>query len=153
MKVFIVTGTPGTGKTTFAKKLAKTQKAAYIDVNVVIKENKFYQGYDGKLKTRIVNLGKVIKHLTKLIHSAKQNLVIDSHLSHYLSPRYVDTCYVTTCNLRTLKKRLIKRRYRQRKIRENLDAEILHVCQLEALLRKHKVVVVDTSGKRYKFRK
>jgi broad-specificity NMP kinase len=46
MKKIIVTGTPGTGKTTLAKKLSKKLKYAYIDVNNVIKENKLKEGYD-----------------------------------------------------------------------------------------------------------
>ena len=38
MKVVIVTGTPGTGKTTLAKKLAKELNYKYVDVNKIIKK-------------------------------------------------------------------------------------------------------------------
>ena len=39
IKTTTVTGSVGTGKTTIAKRLAKKNKAKYIDVNEVIKEN------------------------------------------------------------------------------------------------------------------
>ena len=45
-----------------------------------------------------------------------------------------------------IKKRLVKRKYSKEKIRENLDAEILDVCLVEALENKHKVKVVDTTN-------
>jgi adenylate kinase len=62
-----------------------------------------------------------------------------------LPSKYVDLCYVTKCDLKTLKKRLEKRRYSKEKIRENLDAEILDVCLIEALENKHKVKVINTT--------
>ncbi len=56
MKVMIVTGTPGTGKTTIAKRMAKKYKAEYIDVNVVIKEHKLRESYDKKRKSYVVDI-------------------------------------------------------------------------------------------------
>ena len=148
MKAFIVTGTPGTGKTSFAKELAKKKRAGYVDVSKIVREKKFYSGYDRSLRSYVADVGKVVNYLEKLIKPSKNDLVIDSHLSHHLPANYVDLCYVMKCNLRKLKKRLINRGYSSNKVRENLDAEILQVCLLEALLNKHKVKVVDTSKKR-----
>src|SRR3989344_3036328 len=138
-QIIIVTGTPATGKTTIAKRLAKKQKAAYIDVNLVIKKYKLVDKYDKKLKTNIVDV-KIIKDY----QNKKQSIIIDSHLSHYLPKKYVDLCIVTKCSLKKLQQRLNKRKYHQQKIRENMDAEILDVCLLEAILNKHKVKVVTT---------
>lgn len=146
-QVIIVTGTPGTGKTTIAKRLAKKKKAVYIDVNTVIKQHKLVDNYDKKLKTNIVDVNKLNKVLIKIIkeyQKKKQSIVIDSHLSHYLPKKYVDLCIVTKCSLKKLQRRLKKRNYPQKKIRENMDAEILDVCLLEAILNKHKVKVVTT---------
>ncbi|MBI1972726.1 AAA family ATPase [Candidatus Woesearchaeota archaeon] len=145
--VIIVTGTPGTGKTTVAKRLAKKHKATYIDVNKIIKEQKIYEKYDKKWKTYIIDIAKLNKILIKLIKEykkKKQSIVIDSHLAHHLPKKYVDLCIVTKCSLKKLQQRLKKRHYPQEKIRENMDAEILDVCLLEALMNKHKVKVVKT---------
>ena len=146
-QVIIVTGTPGTGKTTIAKRLAKKNKAAYIDINTIIKQHKLVDTYDKKLKTNIVDVNKLNKVLIKIIkdyQKKKQSIIIDSHLSHYLPKKYVDICIVTKCSLKKLQRRLKKRNYPQKKIRENMDAEILDVCLLEAILNKHKVKVITT---------
>jgi adenylate kinase len=146
MKTIIVTGTPGTGKTTLAKKLSKKLNYKYIDVNEVIKENKLKEGYDRKNKCYIIDIKKLNKSLIKIIEKSKNNLIIDSHLSHYLPKKYVDLCIVTKCNLKKLKSRLEKnRKYSKAKVRENLDCEIFDVCLNEARDAKHKVIVIDTT--------
>ncbi len=145
--VIIVTGTPATGKTTVAKRLAKKEKAFYLDVNQIIKQHKLDKHYSKKWQSILVDVDKLNKWLIRIIkeyQKKKQTIVIDSHLSHYLPSKYVDLCVVTKCPLQTLQKRLKKRRYSAKKIRENMDAEILDVCLLEAILNKHKVKVVTT---------
>jgi adenylate kinase len=141
--VIIVTGSPGTGKTTYAKKLAKELKYKYFDVNKIISEKKLSSGYDKKRKCKIIDTAKLNKVLISMIKKDK-NLVIDSHLSHYLPKKYVDKCIVTKCDLKQLEKRLKKRKYSKEKIRENLDAEIFDVCLEEAKENKHNVEVVYT---------
>ena len=145
--IIIVSGCPATGKTTIAKKIAKKKNLKYVDVNELIKENKLYSYYDKKDKSYVVDVKKLNKFLINLIKKEK-NLVLDSHLTHYLSSKYVDECIITKCNLKELKKRLMKRKYSKEKIRNNLDCEIFDVCHVEALENKHKVKVVDTSLKK-----
>jgi adenylate kinase len=147
MKVFIVTGSVCTGKTTLAKKLSKKFHAIYIDVNSLIKSFKLYSYYNKKDKAYIVNLKKLNKFLINLIKNSKNNLILDSHLTHYLPNKYVDLCYIAKCNLKILKKRLEKRRYSNKKIRENLDCEIFDICLNEAKENNHKIKIVNTSKK------
>ncbi|OGM01994.1 hypothetical protein A3K72_01270 [Candidatus Woesearchaeota archaeon RBG_13_36_6] len=142
--IIAVSGTPGTGKTTLAKKLAKELKCKLIDVNKFVKEKKISEGYDKERKCEIVDTKKLSKELIKLIKDEK-NLVIDSHLSHYLPKEYVDICVITKCELKELKKRLKKKGYKKEKIRENLDVEIFDTCRVEALEAGHNVIVVDTT--------
>lgn len=142
-KTVIVTGSVGTGKTTIAKKLAKKYKAKYIDVNKIIKEYKLSEGYDRKRKCKIVDVKKLNKVLINIIKNSKKDLVIDSHMSHFLPPKYVDLCIVTKCPIKKLKGRLKKRGYSQSKIKENIDAELFDVCLNEAKEIGHKVKVVS----------
>ena len=145
--VTIVTGTPATGKTTIAKKLAKKQQACYIDVNKIIKEHKLDKQYSKKWESYLVDVDKLNKILLQIINDHRkiqQPIIIDSHLSHYLPSKYVDLCIVTKCSLKKLQQRLRKRKYSAKKIRENMDAEILDVCLLEAIVNKQKVKVVVT---------
>jgi len=171
MRTIIVTGIPGTGKTTLAKELAKKLNFQYIDVNKVIKDNKLSEKYDKKRKSKIVDIKKLNKvlinnikkinnkqdpiknnsNILKKINKFKTNnkiikgIIIDSHLSHYLPKKYVDLCVVTKCNLKILEKRLKKRRYSKKKIRENMDAEIFDVCLNESREAGHKVIVIITT--------
>ena len=163
MKVIIVTGSVGTGKTKLSKKLASKMNFEYIDVNKII--NKISEGYDKKRKSKIVDIDKLNKYLIKEISNIKKSnkkiptiknslnnnkksikkikkgIIIDSHLSHYLPKKYVDLCIVTKCDLKKLEKRLEKRRYNKNKIRENLDAEIFDICLNEAKELGHKVKI------------
>ena len=142
--IIIVTGCPGTGKTTIAKKIARQKKLKYVDVGQLIKDNKLYSYYNKKEKTYVVDVKKLNNFLIKMIKKEK-NLILDSHLSHYIPSKYVDECIVTKCDLKELKKRLEKRKYSGEKIRTNLDCEIFDVCLIEALENKHNVKVIKTS--------
>lgn len=143
MTVVIVTGTPGTGKTTLAKLVSDRLKYKYVDVRRVIREKKLSDGYDEEKKCDVVDARKLNKELVKIIEKEK-NVVIDSHLSHYLPKKHVDLCLVTKCELKELERRL-RKRYDKAKVRENLDAEIFDICYNEAKEAGHKVVVVDTT--------
>jgi adenylate kinase len=141
--VIIVSGTPGTGKTTFAKKIAKELNYKYLDVKEIISKNNLSEGYDKERDTEIIDIEKLNKVIIEIIKKEK-NTVIDSHLSHYLPKKYVKKCYITKCPLPILKKRLEKRGYSKKKIRENLDAEIFDTCRIEALESGHDVEVINT---------
>lgn len=148
MKTIIVSGTPGTGKTELAKALAKKLNYNYVDVNKLIKENHLSDGYDNKRKCEIIDTGKLAKFLVDIIKNSKENLVIDSHLAHYLPSKYIDLCIITKCGLKQLKKRLEKKGYNNEKIRENLDSEIFDICLNEAAEKGHTILIIDTTGKK-----
>lgn len=173
MKVICVTGTPTTGKTAIAKKLALKYNLYYLDVNKIVNQYKLSFGYDRKRKTKIVDTDKLNKKLIGIIrffkkysyignapmpkaggaitlkkNSIKQKyrgIIIDSHLSHYLPKKYVNLVVVTKCDIKKLSKRLKKRKYSHAKIMENLQAEIFNICYNEAVMKKHKVLVIDTT--------
>ena len=152
MKIIIITGTPGTGKTVLAKKLANLLNFTYIDVNQIIKSNKLKSNYDKKRSTYIINTNKLNRILIDLIKNSNRSLIIDSHLSHCLPNKLVNLCIVTKCNLKVLVKRLKKRKYNFNKIRENMDSEIFDICLNEAVEDKHNVMIIDTA-KRIDYKK
>lgn len=145
MSVIIVSGTPGTGKTTFAKKYAKENNLKYIDVKKIIEKNDLSDKFDEKRDTLVIDVDKLNIFLIKIIKTHK-DIVIDSHLSHYLPKKYVNKCYITKCNLIELKKRLKTRNYSTEKIRENMDAEIFDICRIEALEAGHNVETICTDN-------
>ena len=146
-KAIIVTGTPGTGKTTFAKSLCKRFDFTYLDANNIIEHKRLKERYDSKAKTYVVDETKLALELVNAIKNSKKMLVIDSHLSQFVPSRYVRLCFVTKTDIKILGQRLKKRGYDRAKIQENLQSEIFDICLNEAMEKKHKIVVIDTSKK------
>lgn len=143
--IICITGSVAAGKTTLARMLKKELRYKYIDINKLVKEKKLYDYYDGKDKSYVVDVNKLSRFLVEIIKSDNRDLIIDSHLSHYLPKKYVDLCIVAKCDLKELKKRLEKRKYSKEKVRENLDAEIFDICLNEAEEGDHYTFVTDTT--------
>jgi len=145
MKAIIITGTPSAGKTTLAKRMEKELHYKRIDANRIIKDNKLYESYDKKKKCYVVDEKKFARCLEKMINGSKERLVIDSHMAHYINPRYVGLCIATKCGLKQLKKRLQGKKYPKSKVEENIECEIMDICLNEAREIGHKVLVIDAT--------
>ena len=145
MAVIIVSGTPGTGKTFLSKRLAKELQFRYVDVKKLISKNKLKERYDKKRESWVVDEIRLAKIAEIIIRKSNSNLIIDSHLSHFINPRLADLCIITKCSLKVLERRLKKKGYNKDKVRENLDCEIFDVCLNEAKEKGHKILVVDTT--------
>ena len=129
----IVTGTPGTGKTTFSKNLAKELGAYYIPLTQFVLNRKLYSGFDSRRKTRIVNLARARASLRVLL-TAPGSTIVDTHLPEGVVPEsFVRLVFVLRCHPRTLEKRLARKRWNSDKIRENVLAEILDACLTSAI--------------------
>jgi adenylate kinase len=81
MKVIIITGSVGTGKTTLSKLLARKLNFHYIDVNKIIRKYNISEGYDKKRKTNIVDINKLalIKEIKNYKNTIKKNSIISSN--------------------------------------------------------------------------
>lgn len=147
MKVIIISGTPCTGKTSLAKMLAQELNFKIIDVSQLIDQEKICETYDSENECKIVDPEKLNRHLIKIIKESKDNLIIESHLSHHLPKIHVDLCIITKTEIKTLNQRLKERNYSAQKIRDNLDAEIFDLCLTQAQEFNHNILIVDTTRK------
>ena len=123
-KLIIVSGSPGTGKSTITKLLVKKLGLTHLDWHDLLKKDKKLSlGYDEKKKCYnidIVYLEKVIEKILK--YNPCEQYVFDSHIAHFLPKTMVELAIVVTCSdLKKLRKRLEVRKYSKAKVEENLQ--------------------------------
>ncbi len=132
MKILVISGTPGTGKTTVSNNIANYLKVQVISLNELAISENLIIDYDAKRETSIINKSKLIPFLINLIEKyRKENfefLIIESHFSDIVPERYIDWVIILRCDPDELFIRLKKRGYKIEKIRENVQSEILGNC-------------------------
>jgi adenylate kinase len=144
----LVSGTPGTGKTTIAKELAKRISYNFIDMGELAQNEHIYSDEDSERNTKIVDERKLAKRIEKEIVAKKGKIVISSHYAEIVNPRLVDRVIVLRTHPDKLRGRLHERGWSDRKIKENIEAEILGVCSFNALTKygEGKIYEIDTTN-------
>ena len=132
-KAVVITGTPGTGKTTIAK-LFRKEGYTVIDVGKFAIENSLYDFFDDERESYVVNDEKLTAALIKIIEENITNLpiILDGHIVE-LPPSFLTHCIVLRCSIRLLRQRLVERDYMPSKVDENVQAEIMEVILSDML--------------------
>ena len=142
--VILVTGTPCVGKTTLANKLAEHLNAQYINLTDLSKKENLVLGEDKERHTTIINEPKMRRKLRAIIKKAKMDVVVDGHYAAAVTPKaLVTNVFVLRRNPEELRQFMRNRGYTERKQEENLAAEILDVCLVEALRKQDKPNVCE----------
>jgi adenylate kinase len=149
-RVILVTGTPAVGKTTLAVKLAQKLGAQYVNLTELAEKEHLAAERDPERDTAVIDEAKMRRRLRKLINQAQTDLVIDGHYAAAVTPKpAVTNVFVLRRNPQELREFMKKRGYSQPKQDENLAAEILDVCLIEALQKQEKsrICELDVTGK------
>lgn len=132
MQILIVSGTPGTGKTTISNNISNYIEAKVISLNELAISENLIAKYDAKRETSVVNNKKLINFLIELIEEYEKEdpefLIIESHFSDIVPEQYIDFVIILRCDPDELHDRLKRRGYKREKIRENVQSEILGNC-------------------------
>ncbi len=134
-----VTGTPGTGKTTVAKKLAERISVDYVSINDFARKRDCIISHDEERDSDIVDVKKLREEM-----KSTDNCILDGHLSHFMDSEMV---FVLRCKPSSLKKRLEDKGWKEEKVAENVDAEITGIIEREARNSNEEVYSVDTTDK------
>ncbi len=128
----IISGTPGTGKTTISKRLGTLLPARVLNLTEIIISEKLTAGFDKKRETYIADFKKLIPYLKNFIQTAKkeqvERVIIEGHYADVVPNEYINQVFVFRCNPDELRKRLEERGYTPQKVSENVQAEILGSC-------------------------
>ena len=149
-RVILITGTPCTGKTTTAKQLAAKLNADYINLTDFAKTYNLTLGEDTERKTTIIDEDKMRKRLKETIEASQNaNIIIDGHYAAAVTPtNQVTNVFVLRRNPKELKEFMQKCGFSDAKLYENLSAEILDSCLIEAMqTQAGKVCELDVTGK------
>jgi len=133
-RIYIVTGTPGVGKSSVSKMLASILGARLVSIGELVKKEGLYTGWDEKRETLIADTDRLSERISEIIGAERRTIIIEGHYAvHVIPPEKVDLIFILRRDPRELKKTLEDRGYSRRKIMENLAAEILDVCLFDAV--------------------
>lgn len=147
-KVIVVTGTPGVGKTHISQRLAKVLNALHIDLSSFVIERGLYIEYDEEAESYVIDEERVVEELRKVIEE-RELVIVDSHYGEIVPEDYVILVIVLRIDPVELRNRLIKKGWKKAKVKENVEAELLSICTINAIeaYGENKVFEVDTTGK------
>jgi adenylate kinase len=119
----VVTGTPGTGKTTATEHVETDLDVVHL--NDLIREEGLDEGEDPERGSLIADIDALQERLAD-----RDDVLIESHLAHHLD---ADRVIVLRCHPRQLRERLLDRGEDGAKAAENAEAEALDVVLSEAV--------------------
>ncbi|MEW5297530.1 MAG: hypothetical protein WDW38_006699 [Sanguina aurantia] len=126
----LITGTPGTGKTTTSVEVARLTGFSHINVGDLVKSQSLHSGWDEEFQTFIIDEDKVCDALEDLL--ADGGCVVDHHGCDFFPERWFDLVIVLQTENSILYDRLQARGYSQKKVTENVQCEIMLVVLEEA---------------------
>lgn len=125
MGLFILTGTPGTGKSTLADRLER-EGFFILRINDVVEEQGLWSKKENGSK--VADLRGLKRALVSIARKNKgKRIVVEGHLACEFSLP-ADFCVVLRSDPRVLLKRMNGRKYGKEKISENLQSEVLDYC-------------------------
>ena len=147
-KAILITGVPGTGKTTLARSLSQKTGAFLLEINELAELLGLYSHTDESDGAKVVRLPELARELAEAIKAEKKSVVSEGHLGCEMKLP-VQKVLVLRCDPRELRQRLASRSYPPAKLAQNALSEALDYCTVQS--EKHygaaKVWELDTSGK------
>ncbi|KAI8066777.1 AAA domain-containing protein [Gongronella butleri] len=126
----LVTGTPGTGKTTTSEMIAEATGLQHINVGDLVKAKQFYEGYSEEYDTHILDEDKLLDELEDMVKEG--GAVVDYHTCELFPERWFDLIIVLRAQTHVLYDRMVQRGYNKKKLDENMECEIMQVVLDEA---------------------
>ena len=138
----LVTGTPGTGKSTFVHRLvAEARGFRAIDVGELVKAKQLHEGWDEEYQTYVLDEDKLLDELEDEMEAG--GVIIEYHGAELFPERWFDLVLVMRSDNGVLYSRLTSRGYSGKKLEDNIEAEIMQLILDEARESYREEIVVE----------
>ncbi|WZY80976.1 hypothetical protein YC2023_027360 [Brassica napus] len=126
----LITGTPGTGKSTTASALAEATSFKHICVGDLVKDKNLHDGWDDQFESHVINEDLVVDELEDVMEGGGN--IVDYHGCDFFPERWFDLVVVLQTENSILYDRLTRRGYSGTKLSNNIECEIFQVMLEEA---------------------
>ena len=149
MKALLIGGTPGTCKTEVASIIAERLNLTLISVSELAERYGCIEEHDSDRDTDVINEDCFVDAIIDILDEMKNDVIIEGHYIDLVPSEHVSTVIILRTHPTSLRKRLAERSYSEEKIQENVEAEIIGVCQMDALdaFGESTVKEIDTTSK------
>lgn len=121
----LITGTPGTGKTSTAQLAAEKSSFKYVNVGDLVKQYECHEGKDGEFDAYILDEDKLCDVMEPIL--AEGGCIVDFHSPEFFPERWFELVLVLRTNTEVLFDRLESRGYSDKKRSENMECEIMEI--------------------------
>ena len=126
----LITGTPGTGKTTTAEAAAQKIGFKHLNVGDIVKTHKCFEGRDDEFDSYILDEDKLCDAMEAMV--AEGGCLVDFHSPEVFPDRWFELVLVLRSDTEILFDRLTARGYSEKKRSENMECEIMQVVTEDA---------------------
>ncbi|GFR16366.1 hypothetical protein TNCT_259541 [Trichonephila clavata] len=126
----LITGTPGTGKSTLSSELSDQSSLEWINIGQVARENNFFEEYDENLECHVLDEDRLIDELEEKMQEGGK--IVDYHGCDLFPEEWFDIVFVLTTDNTILYDRLDRRGYTGKKMENNIQCEIFGTLVEEA---------------------
>nr|BAK04723.1 predicted protein [Hordeum vulgare subsp. vulgare] len=126
----LMTGTPGTGKTTTCSLLADAAGVVHVNIGDLVREKGLHDGWDEDLDCHVINEDLVCDELEDRMEEG--GVLVDYHGCDFFPERWFDLVVVLQTDNSILHDRLTSRGYMGAKLTNNIECEIFQVLLEEA---------------------
>jgi adenylate kinase len=146
----LISGVPGVGKTTVSRLLAERMGCQLVNISELAKREGLTKGSDPFRETSVVDLDRMRARLAEIIKESEGATIVEGHFAYdVVSPGGVSHAFVLRRAPWRLREELEARGYPEGKVRENVEAEMVDVCLVEAkgALGPERVCEIDTTDR------
>ncbi|KAJ6799144.1 adenylate kinase isoenzyme 6-like protein [Iris pallida] len=126
----LVTGTPGTGKTTTCSLLVEATGLRHVNVGELVNTKGLHDGWDEEFECHVINEDLVCDEMEDMMEEGGN--IVDYHGCDFFPERWFDRVVVLQTDNSILHDRLTSRGYMGVKLTSNIECEIFQVLLEEA---------------------